>query len=46
VRLFGGAARIQAPAGQLAGILAQRAALLAALGGDYTAVLLDLEARE
>lgn len=46
VRLFGGAARIQAPAGQLAGILAQRAALLAALGGDYTAVLLDLEARK
>ena len=46
VRLFGGAARIQAPDGQLAGILAQRAALLAALGGDYTAVLLDLEARK
>jgi len=46
VRLFGGAARIQVPAGQMRRVLEHRAEIKAALGSDYTAVLLDLEARD
>ena len=46
VRLFGGTARIQAPAGQLALILASRAAITAELGQYCSGILLDLEARD
>ena len=46
VRYFAGAARIQAPAAQLALILARREEILTELRQYYPAVLLDLEVRE
>ena len=46
VRYFAGAARIQAPAAQLALILARREEILPELRQYYPAVLLDLEVRE
>ena len=46
VRYFAGAARIQAPAAQLALILARREEILTELRQYYPAVLLDLEGRE
>ena len=46
VRYFAGAARIQAPAAQLALILARRDEILTELRQYYPAVLLDLEGRE
>ena len=45
VRLYGGAARIQVPEGQLAQVLAHRAEIVERLRRDYPAVLLDLEVR-
>ena len=46
VRYFAGAARIQAPAAQLALLLARREEILTELRQYYPAVLLDLEVRE
>lgn len=46
VRYFAGSARIQAPAAQLALILARREEILTELRQYYPAVLLDLEVRE
>lgn len=45
VRLFGGAARLQLPAGQLTRAAAQRQAVTAALKPYFDIVLLDLEER-
>ena len=45
VRMFSGAARIQAPASQLETILAHREEILRGLKQYYPAVLLDLEVR-
>lgn len=45
VRRFGGAARLQFPAGQLARALERREEIVKELGQYYQAVLLDMEAR-
>ena len=45
VRLFHGAARLQVTRAQLPLALEKRTDLLAALGGDFSQVLLDLEVR-
>lgn len=45
VRFFGGAGRLQVPAGQLLGVLEKREEIMAELKRYYSAVLLDMEVR-
>ena len=45
VRMAGDAARLQVPAGQLESVLEKREQILSGLKAEYSAILLDLEAR-